>query len=111
MAADDPHRSAARRDHLDALWNAIREARRSDPTMTIAGIVTWLAAEEDVGDGLPRAATDDRDAVTVSTVHGAKGLEWPLVIIPDMAQGVFPSTSTPDNFTSEAAVLPSFARG
>ena len=111
MAADDPHRSAARRDHLDALWNAIREVRRSDPTMTIAGIVTWLAAEEDVGDGLPRAATDDRDAVTVSTVHGAKGLEWPLVIIPDMAQGVFPSTSTSDNFTSEAAVLPSFARG
>ena len=111
MAADDPHRSAARRDHLDALWNAIREVRRSDPAMTTAGIVAWLPAEEDVGDGLPRAATDDRDAVTVSTVHGAKGLEWPLVIIPDMAQGVFPSTSTPDNFTSQAAVLPSFARG
>ena len=111
MAADDPHRSAARRDHLDALWDEIREARRSDPTMTTAGIVAWLAAEEDFGDGLARAATDDRDAVTVSTVHGAKGLEWPLVMIPDMAQGVFPSTASPDNFTSVAAVLPSFARG
>ncbi|MSS45374.1 ATP-dependent helicase [Cutibacterium sp. WCA-380-WT-3A] len=111
LAADDPHRSAARRDHLDALWNAIREARLSDATMTTAGIVAWLAAEEDIGAGLPRAATDDRDAVTISTVHGAKGLEWPLVMIPDMAQGVFPSTSSPDNFTSVAAVLPSFARG
>ncbi|MGV8678005.1 3'-5' exonuclease, partial [Pseudomonas aeruginosa] len=58
-----------------------------------------------------RASADRSDAVTISTVHGAKGLEWPFVIIPDMAQGVFPSELSPDNFVTVAAVLPSFARG
>lgn len=31
------------------------------------------------------------DDVIVSTVHGAKGLEWQYVILPDMEQCVFPS--------------------
>lgn len=30
-------------------------------------------------------------AVTVSTIHQAKGLEWPAVIIADLREGVFPS--------------------
>lgn len=111
MAADDPGRGLARRDQLDELWDAVREIRRSDPDMTIAGIVAWLAAEEDHGHGLARASADRSDAVTISTVHGAKGLEWPFVIIPDVAQGVFPSELSPDNFVTVAAVLPSFARG
>lgn len=32
-----------------------------------------------------------RDAVHVLTVHGAKGLEWPVVILADARAGVFPS--------------------
>ncbi len=31
------------------------------------------------------------DAVTLSTVHGAKGLEWPVVFLPAVAAGRFPS--------------------
>lgn len=31
------------------------------------------------------------DDVLVSTVHGAKGLEWQYVILPDMEQCVFPN--------------------
>lgn len=31
------------------------------------------------------------DDVIVSTVHGAKGLEWQYVVLPDMEQCVFPS--------------------
>jgi superfamily I DNA/RNA helicase len=30
-------------------------------------------------------------AVTVSTIHQAKGLEWPAVVIADLKEGVFPS--------------------
>ncbi|WCC79106.1 ATP-dependent DNA helicase [Cutibacterium equinum] len=111
MAADDPSRSLARRDQLDTLWEEVREVRRSDPDMTLPGIVSWLAAEEDHGHGLSRASADLSDAVTISTVHAAKGLEWPFVIIPDMAQGVFPSELSPKNFVTVAGVLPSFARG
>ena len=39
------------------------------------------------------AARNDpnRDRVTLSTVHQAKGMEWPVVIVPWLAEGMFPS--------------------
>lgn len=30
------------------------------------------------------------DHVTISTIHGAKGLEWPVVFVPQVVKGVFP---------------------
>lgn len=32
--------------------------------------------------------------VVLMTVHAAKGLEWPIVVIPDMEKGVFPSVQS-----------------
>lgn len=34
------------------------------------------------------------DAVDLLTVHGAKGLEWPVVFVPSMTSGRFPSSKT-----------------
>jgi DNA helicase-2/ATP-dependent DNA helicase PcrA len=39
----------------------------------------------------PAEVESSKDAVTVSTIHQAKGLEWPVVIIADLKEGVFPS--------------------
>lgn len=36
---------------------------------------------------------EDFDAVNVMTVHGSKGLEWPLVVVPCLAHGKFPNTT------------------
>lgn len=36
-------------------------------------------------------AAHNRDAVTISTVHKAKGAEWPVVYIIQMGDGLFPS--------------------
>ena len=40
-----------------------------------------------------QAANDGQDAVTLSTIHHAKGLEWPNVFVPDCNQGTLPFTS------------------
>lgn len=32
-----------------------------------------------------------QDRVTLSTVHQAKGMEWPVVIVPWLSEGMFPS--------------------
>ena len=34
------------------------------------------------------------DVVTLSTIHQAKGLEWPIVIVPNCNQGILPFTDT-----------------
>lgn len=111
LAADEPGRARLRQGHLDCLWAEVHQALADDPDLTLAGLLSWLAAEEEFGDGLARSAPGDRDAVVISTVHGAKGLEWPMVLLPDMDAGVFPSSMAPDNHVTRAAVLPSGIRG
>ncbi|KAJ7229193.1 P-loop containing nucleoside triphosphate hydrolase protein [Mycena pura] len=39
---------------------------------------------------------DGQEKVTISTCHAAKGLEWPVVIIPAVEQGTFPFYRTDD---------------
>jgi ATP-dependent helicase/nuclease subunit A len=54
------------------------EAERQTPTM--AGLVAHLESLAD--DGRDEQATPGgQDAVTVSTLHGAKGLEWPVTVL------------------------------
>lgn len=46
----------------------------------------------------------DGDAVLVTSVHRAKGLEWPMVILPGLAEGRFPSYAEetgPENLEEE----------
>ncbi len=44
--------------------------------------------------------TTGNDTVLLSTIHQAKGLEWPIVIVPWMSESMFPSTK------NEAANIP-----
>lgn len=44
--------------------------------------------------------------VTISTIHGAKGLEWPVVFVPGVYEGSIPhSLSVPDGLDEERRLL------
>ncbi|MGH9068646.1 MAG: PD-(D/E)XK nuclease family protein [Acidimicrobiales bacterium] len=45
-------------------------------------------------EGFDGEAGYDLDAVDLTTVHRAKGLEWPVVFVPSMTRGRFPSPRT-----------------
>ena len=47
----------------------------------------WLAHGQGAGEHDPTA-----EAVTLSTIHLAKGLEWPVVFLPALAERVFPTS-------------------
>lgn len=51
--------------------------------------------QEEAADELDSARLSGEDAVTLVTVHRAKGLEWTNVAIPAMAHGNFPASSGP----------------
>jgi len=64
-------------------------------------------AGEFSGETVVEGPTEDK-YVTLSTVHQAKGLEWPIVIIPWLADGRFPTDfaiNTPEDLEEERRVF------
>jgi DNA helicase-2/ATP-dependent DNA helicase PcrA len=76
----------ARIENLLEFRSAIVESEEDDPDLTLADFLEKTALMSDV-DNFDRNA----DAVTMMTLHSAKGLEFPVVFMPGMEEGLFPS--------------------
>ncbi|MBZ5728752.1 MAG: UvrD-helicase domain-containing protein [Acidobacteriia bacterium] len=74
--------SEARLENLDELINAAAEAAERGETISDFLDHAALVAEAD--------ALDDSAAVTLMTMHNAKGLEFPVVFMAGMELGLFP---------------------
>ncbi len=76
---------------LDAVVELFATAARFTdrlPHESVAGFAAHLAAQQIPGEALSAGA--DGEAVTVLTAHAAKGLEWDLVCIANVQEGVWP---------------------
>ncbi|SDE15010.1 UvrD-helicase domain-containing protein [Auraticoccus monumenti] len=102
---------AQRRDQLAAFLDAIAGYVDVDGDASLAGLLAYLRAELEQGTGLDQAVPSDHDAVKLLTVHRAKGLEWRMVFLPALVEGVFPSDRVTDNWLTNAAVVPAELRG
>ena len=86
-------------DHLRGEWeDAEAEERLAD----IRELAAQIAAAESGLEGFlqdvalltnldARRNAPDSDRITLSTVHQAKGMEWPVVVLPWLSEGMFPS--------------------
>lgn len=54
---------------------------------------TWKAVRGRFGSSEPIAP--EQNEVTITTIHQSKGLEWPVVIVPNLVQKRFPSNGSP----------------
>ena len=82
-ATDRSDAVAERRANLEMLVRLARDYQRIDALPSASSFVAWLTAT--VGSDSP-----DRDAVDVTTFHAAKGLEWPVVHLAGIEQGLVP---------------------
>ena len=74
---------------LDGFVDRVRELERSD--RDVFGVVRRLRRLLRAGVEVERPALEAEDAVTLTTVHRAKGLEWPVVILAALDAGSRPS--------------------
>ena len=82
---------ARARMHLDSFARVADEFARSAELPTLGGFLAWLDAADARADGLELPVTEpDPDAVQLITVHAAKGLEWDVVAVPGLVDGVLP---------------------
>ncbi len=85
QASDDPQ-DATRIENLGELESVAAEFRRDNPEGTLADFLDRVALVADA-DQIP---DHEGGVVTLMTLHTAKGLEFPVVFLTGMEDGVFP---------------------
>jgi ATP-dependent helicase/nuclease subunit A len=66
-------------------------------------LMRQLKRVADAGGEIPRPPVEAQNSVALMTIHGSKGLEWPVVIILDLARER-PNTNEPIRFDPELGV-------
>ncbi|MGO4955768.1 ATP-dependent DNA helicase [Luteococcus sp. Sow4_B9] len=111
LAASEELVRSNRLGQLTAFTDAVAEYTDVDGDGSLGGLLAWLDAELEHGAGLDQATPSERNSVKLLTVHRSKGLEWDVVYLPSLVEGVFPSDRVSDNWTRNGAVLPAELRG
>ena len=89
-ASDDPQ-DATRVENLAELEAVCREFEEANPDGTLAEFleqVSLVADADEVPD--PEEGAEHKGVVTLMTLHTAKGLEFPVVFLTGLEEGVFP---------------------
>jgi DNA helicase-2/ATP-dependent DNA helicase PcrA len=96
LEAEDTPESLARIDNLRELVNAAMDSR--DRGETLSEFLDHAALVSDADQ------YDENSRITLMTLHSAKGLEFPLVLLIGMEEGLFPHSRTllnPDDIEEE----------
>lgn len=80
------YESIARVEHLDELGNAITQYKETVAKSSLQGFLETVTLDSN-GDN----EQDDGGEVSLMTIHGAKGLEFPYVFIAGAEETIFPS--------------------
>lgn len=85
----------ARIENLEELVNAARQFVQDDATEHMAPLVAFLSYSAlEAGDGQTQGS---EDGVQLMTLHSAKGLEFPVVFLCGVEEGLFPHYMTMDD--------------
>jgi DNA helicase II / ATP-dependent DNA helicase PcrA len=104
------------RADLDAFADAAAAFAGDQEEPTLGAFLAYLAAAEEEEFGLEAGRVGDGDAVTLATVHAAKGLQWSAVVVPGLSAGkraqVFPAKPRySSRWTDNARLVPFGLRG
>ena len=100
MLKDAGEEEAERLENIEEFISGVIEYEKNNENPTLVGFLeeNALVSEVDKYD-------EDADAVVMMTIHSAKGLEFPVVFLPGMEDGVFPGTQSvngaPDEMEEE----------
>ncbi len=76
-------------ENIEELVSGAAEYQQSSEEPTLTGYLEEVALVSDVD-----KYDENADAVILMTIHSAKGLEFPVVFIPGMEDGIFPGMKT-----------------
>ncbi len=86
MLLDMGASESARVDNINELISSAVEYQAQNEEATLSGFLEEISLLTDIDN-----YAEDTNAVTMMTIHSAKGLEFPVIFLPGMEDGIFPS--------------------
>ena len=93
LERNDEDHAEVRWENVQELVNVASQYADLDPAASLVSFLEEVALVADVDD----PAADTPDAVTLTTLHAAKGLEFPVVFMPGMEEGLLPHSLSLDD--------------
>ncbi len=111
IAAGGAKLAARRRESLAAFLDVAASFNDLDGDASVSAFLAYLRAAEEHERGLDSATPSTGESVKLMTAHKAKGLEWDVVVLPDVTADVFPSNRGRAKWTTRGDSLPYPLRG
>ena len=92
LKEENTEEAEGRIENLQELINVSKEYERTAETVDLGDFLAQVALVSDLDE-----MSDDNDAVTLMTLHAAKGLEFPIVFLAGLEEGVFPHNRSLNN--------------
>ncbi len=89
LAADDTIESKMRAENLKELVNSVLDYEMGAETPTLEAYLDQVSLVADID-----KMDDKKNCITLMTMHNAKGLEYPIVFITGMEEGLFPHNNS-----------------
>jgi DNA helicase-2/ATP-dependent DNA helicase PcrA len=111
IAAGPAAVAVRRRESLAAFLDVAASFNDLDGDSSVSAFLAYLRAAEEHERGLDSATPSTAESVKLMTAHKAKGLEWDVVVLPDVTADVFPSNRGRARWTTRGDSLPYPLRG
>lgn len=93
-------------DRLAALIDLAGSYRNLEGDSSVAAFLEYLQTGQRFNSLVEAEVTLSDNAVIVMSIHKSKGLEFPIVVLPDLTTGVFPSTPKDRHWPRNAFRVP-----
>lgn len=108
LMAEDPEDNESRLANLDELCNVARQFYQGQPDGTLGDFLAQMALLSDLDMADANDPDKEKDRITLMTLHAAKGLEFPIVALVGLEEGIFPhqrSINDPEQMEEERRLM------